>query len=56
MYGLGDDQGQRIEGLLPVRIETVVVTARDKRLFVEAVLYWYRAGILWRDLPERSGD
>ena len=24
--------------------------------FVEAVLYRYRAGIPWRDLPERSGD
>ena len=25
------------------------------RLFVEAVLYRYRAGIPWRDLPERFG-
>jgi transposase len=25
-------------------------------LFVEAVLYRYRAGILWRDLPARFGD
>jgi transposase len=25
-------------------------------LFVEAVLYRYRAGIPWRDLPERFGD
>ena len=32
------------------------MTARDKRLFVEAVLYRYRAGIPWRDLPERFGD
>jgi transposase len=24
--------------------------------FVEAVLYRYRAGIPWRDLPERFGD
>jgi transposase len=31
------------------------VTARDDRLFVEAVLYRYRAGIPWRDLPERFG-
>ncbi len=27
----------------------------DNRLFVEAVLYRYRAGIPWRDLPERFG-
>ena len=32
------------------------VTARDNRLFVEAVLYRYRSGIPWRDLPERFGD
>lgn len=25
-------------------------------MFVEAVLYHYRAGIPWRDLPERFGD
>ena len=26
------------------------------RLFVDAVLYRYRAGVPWRDLPERFGD
>lgn len=31
------------------------VTAADNRLFVEAVLYRYRAGVPWRDLPERFG-
>jgi transposase len=55
-YGLRDDQWQRIEGLLPGREGTVGVTAKDNRLFVEAVLYRYRAGIPWRDLPERFGD
>lgn len=34
----------------------VGVTAKDNRLFIEAVLYRYRAGIPWRDLPERFGD
>ncbi len=29
---------------------------RGIRLFVEAVLYRHRAGIPWRDLPERFGD
>jgi transposase len=28
----------------------------DNRLFIEAVLYRFRAGIPWRDLPERFGD
>ena len=43
-------------GLLPGRAGHVGVTAVDNRLFVEAVLYRYRAGIPWRDLPERFGD
>jgi transposase len=30
-------------------------TAADNRLFVEAVLFRYRAGVPWRDLPERFG-
>jgi transposase len=55
-YALRDDQWERIKALLPGREETVGVTARDNRLFVEAVLYRYRAGIAWRDLPERFGD
>ena len=55
-YALRDDQWERIEGLLPGREGWVGVTAKDDRLFVEAVLYRYRAGIPWRDLPERFGD
>ena len=31
------------------------MTAKDNRLFVDGVLYRYRAGIPWRDLPERYG-
>ncbi len=55
-YGLQDDQWERIEGLLPGRKGSVGRPAQDNRLFVEAVLYRYRAGIPWRDLPERFGD
>ncbi len=55
-YALRDDQWSRIERLLPGREETVGVSARDNRLFIEAVLYRYRAGIPWRDVPERFGD
>jgi transposase len=55
-YGLRDDQWVRIEPLLPGRPGPVGVTAKDNRRFVEAVLYRYRAGIPWRDLPERFGD
>ena len=55
-YALRDDQWERIKSLLPGREDTVGVTAKDNRLFVEAVLYRYRAGIPWRDLPERFGN
>jgi transposase len=55
-YGLRDEQWERIQDLLPGRADTIGVTAKDNRLFVEAVLYRYRAGIPWRDLPERFGD
>jgi transposase len=40
-YALRDDQWERIKDLLPGRKETVGVTAKDNRLFVEAVLYRY---------------
>src|SRR4029078_9360450 len=55
-YGLRDDQWARVKDVLPGRQGHVGVTAKDNRLFVEAVLYRYRAGIPWRDLPERFGD
>src|ERR1700682_4762288 len=55
-YALRDDQWDRIKDILPGREGHVGVTAKDNRLFVEAVIYRYRAGIPWRDLPERFGD
>src|SRR5215204_7823085 len=54
-YGVRDDQWERIRDLLPRRLGHVGVTAQDNRLFVEAVLYRYRTGSPWRDLPERFG-
>lgn len=54
-YGLRDDQWERIRDLLPGREGHVGVTAGDNRLFVEAVLHRHRAGLPWRDLPERFG-
>jgi transposase len=54
-YALREDQWDRIKHMLPGSEEHVGVTAKDNRLFVEAVLYRYRAGIPWRDLPERFG-
>ena len=47
---LRDDQWERIKDLLPGRAGTIGVTAKDNRLFIEAVLYRYRIGCPWRDL------
>ncbi len=55
-YALRDDQWARIGDLLPGRAGYVGGTAADNRQFVDAVLYRYRAGIPWADLPERFGD
>ena len=55
-YALRDDQWERIKDLLPGRAGQPGAQARNNRLFVDAVLYRYRAGIPWRDLPARFGD
>ena len=55
-HALRDDQWERIKDILPGKPSDVGVTAKDNRLFVEAVLYRYKTGIPWRDLPERFGD
>ena len=41
-YALSDDQWQRIEHLLPGRMGTVGITAKNNHLFVETLLYRYR--------------
>jgi hypothetical protein len=58
-YRPGDDQWDCIKNLLPGHEGHVGVMARDNRLFVEAALYRYRAGInLARSLPSwpRAGE
>lgn len=56
-YGLRDDQFARIENLLPGRPGTVGRNSDlGNRLFVEAVIWKFRSGAPWRDLPERFGD
>jgi transposase len=55
-FGLRDDQWDRIKDFLPGRDGHVGGTAADNQLFVNAVLYRYRTGIPWRDLPARFGD
>ncbi len=52
-YGLSDEQWAKIEPLIP---KGTGRPRKNNRLFIEAILYRYRSGIPWRDLPERFGD
>lgn len=56
-YGLSDEQFARIEHLLPGRPGSVGRSSdKGNRIFVEAVVWKFRTGAPWRDLPERFGD
>lgn len=55
-HALRDDEWLKIKDFLPGRIGHVGGTAADNRLFVDAVIYRYRTGVPWRDLPERFGN
>jgi len=52
---LRDEQWYRIEQWLPGKATDCGVTAKDNRLFVEAVLWIARTGSPWRDLPASFG-
>ena len=55
-YGLRDGQFSRIENLLPGRPGTVGRNSdRGNRLLVDAVIWKFRSGAPWRDLPEHFG-
>lgn len=52
---LSDSQWERIKDFLPGKAGDCGVTAKDNRLFVEAVLWIARTGSPWRDLPDEFG-
>ena len=52
---LRDDQWERIEEYLPGKPGDPGKTAKDNRLFIEAVLWIDRTGSPWRDLPSMFG-
>lgn len=54
-HALSDEQFARIEALLPGRPGSPGRTARDNRLFLDAVVWIARTGAPWADLPERFG-
>lgn len=55
-HELTDIQFEKIESFLPGRKESSGVTAKDNRLFVNAVIWIFKTGPPWRDLPERFGN
>ena len=54
-HALRDDQWVKIKDFLPGREGHVGGTAANNRLFVDAVIFRYRTGVSWRDLPDRFG-
>lgn len=52
---LSDAQWARLAPLLPGKASDRGATAKDNRLFVEAVLWVMRTGAPWRDLPGEFG-
>ena len=55
-HAISDEHWERIKDLLPGKAGDPGVTAKDNRLFVDAVLWIAKTGAPWRDLPERFGD
>ena len=53
---LRDDQWERIKDILPGKASDRGVTAKDNRLFVEAVLWIARTGSPWRDMDPALGN
>jgi transposase len=54
-HAIRDEDWDRIKELLPGQTGQRGVTAKDNRLFIDAVLWIAKTGAPWRDLPERFG-
>ena len=52
---LSDTQWELIAPMLPTRTGRAGRPFADARTMVEAIIYRYRCGIAWRDLPEVYG-
>ena len=55
-HAISDADWDRSKDLLPGRPGQTGWTAKDSRLSLDAVLWWAKAGVPWRDLPERFGN
>ena len=54
-HAITDERWERIKALLPGQPGDPGVTAKDNRLFLDAVLWIAKTGAPWRDLPARFG-
>jgi len=54
-HTLRDDQWERIKDALPGKQSDRGVTARDNRLFIDAIMWIAKTGAPWRDLPDHYG-
>jgi transposase len=54
-HEISDAQWNAIKDLLPGQEGDPGVTAKDNRLFINAVMWIAKTGAPWRDLPERFG-
>ena len=54
-FEMDEDRFRRIEHLLPGKPGDPGATAKDNRLFLDAVLWIARTGAPWADLPARFG-
>lgn len=55
LWSVSDEQWEVLEGLLPPQRPVVGRPRRDHRQVLEGIIYRYRTGVAWRDLPERFG-
>ena len=54
-FVVSDALWQRLEPHLPGKVSDAGATAKDNRLFLEAVFWRVRTGAPWRDLPPALG-
>jgi transposase len=55
-FVVSDETWGKVAALLPGKASDRGVTARDNRLFLEAVLWRVSSGLPWRDLPGDFGN
>ncbi len=54
-HAISDEHWERIKGFLPGQKGDPGVTAKDNRLFIDAIFWIAKTGVQWRDLPVRFG-